>query len=256
MRLLNARFCSLSGWVRSFGRRTRQSLRLGASVTAELDSGSGGDIIVPSSLFFPSVTATLDVIRIDPRAFANILITSVTILRHVQFIDSLAFSNVLTISISIASDNLHFVMKSYFILDSSRKNLILHLGDEWHIAIPCHVQILCSSCFSLCNPVSSISFESHSELTPVESDACSSYSSLKSITIPRHVQILCSPCFASCESLSSISFEANSELTRIESNAFFLVLLSHQSQFLVMFKFCVHRVFHIGAANPLFIQAK
>jgi hypothetical protein len=83
-----------------------------------------------------------------------------------------------------------------------------------------HVQILCPSCFSSCESLSSISFETDSELTRIESDAFSFCPSLKSFTIPHHVQILCSGCFSSCSSLSSISFETDSELTRIESKVF------------------------------------
>jgi hypothetical protein len=75
--------------------------------------GSGGDIIVPSSVFFPSRVAALSVTRIDPRAFRSTRITS--------------------------------------------------------ILISPHVQILCSECFSDCNSLSSISFETKSELTHIES---------------------------------------------------------------------------------------
>jgi hypothetical protein len=88
------------------------------------------------------------------------------------------------------------------------------------ITIPHHVQILCSECFSYCNSLSPISFETDSELTRVESYAFLSCFSLKSITIPRYVQILCSQCFSSCQSLSSISFETDSELTRVQAGAF------------------------------------
>jgi hypothetical protein len=40
-----------------------------------------------------------------------------------------------------------------------------------------------------------ISFETDSELIPIESQAFWGCSSLKSITIPRNVQIICSECF-------------------------------------------------------------
>jgi Pyruvate/2-oxoacid:ferredoxin oxidoreductase delta subunit len=86
--------------------------------------------------------------------------------------------------------------------------------------IPHHVQILCSSCFSYCNSLSSISFETESELIRIDSCSFHGCSSLKSITIPHHVQILCSSCFSDCNSLSSISFETESELTRIDSCSF------------------------------------
>jgi hypothetical protein len=136
----------------------------GSEIDTGLDSGSGGDIAVSSSVFVSSLVATLDVIRIGPPAFASIPITSVT--------------------------------------------------------MPRHVQILCLECFSCRRSLSSISFETESELTRIESGAFSYCSSLKSITIPRHVQILCSYCFSSCTSLSSISFEAESGLVRIEAGAF------------------------------------
>jgi hypothetical protein len=87
------------------------------------------------------------------------------------------------------------------------------------IRIPRGVEILCSSCFSYCNSLSSISFENDSRLTRIESGAFYG-SALKSITIPRVVEILCSSCFSCCNSLSSISFENDSRLKRIESNAF------------------------------------
>jgi hypothetical protein len=62
------------------------------------------------------------------------------------------------------------------------------------ISTPRHVQILCSSRFSHCKSLSSISFEADSELTRIGSNAFTD-SSVKSITIPRHVQILCSSWF-------------------------------------------------------------
>jgi hypothetical protein len=74
--------------------------------------------------------------------------------------------------------------------------------------------------------LSSISFETDSELARIESEAFYSCSSPKSITIPRHVQILCSECFSYYTSLSSISFETESELARVEALAFNSIPLS------------------------------
>jgi hypothetical protein len=85
------------------------------------------------------------------------------------------------------------------------------------ITIPRQVQIRSSSRVSNCDSLSSISFETHSELTRIESKAFLGCSSLKSITIPRHVQIFCSECFSDCKSLSSIFFESACELKRIEA---------------------------------------
>jgi hypothetical protein len=87
------------------------------------------------------------------------------------------------------------------------------------ITIPRHVQILCSGCFSYCEPLSLISFERDSEFKCIESKAFY-FSFLKSITLPYHLQLLCSKSFFDCMLLSSISFQMDSELTRIESNVF------------------------------------
>jgi uncharacterized protein YuzB (UPF0349 family) len=85
--------------------------------------------------------------------------------------------------------------------------------------IPRNVEILESKCFSNCKSLSSITFESNSYLTRIESEAFYG-SSLQSILIPRNVEIVESKCFSNCSSLSSITFESNSRLTRIESFAF------------------------------------
>jgi hypothetical protein len=114
---------------------------------------------------------------------------------------------------------LYFAIISDFLLDSLNTKLIRYFGTESNIFIPRSIQTLCSSCFSCRNSLSSISFETDSELTRIESKSFDYCCSLKSITIPRHVQILCSSYFTNCNSLSSISFETDSELTHIEARA-------------------------------------
>jgi hypothetical protein len=73
------------------------------------------------------------------------------------------------------------------------------------------------------------------------------------VTITRHC--LCnssscsnswSYCFSNSNAISSISFETESELTHSNHIHFHHVLLSNHSQFLVIFKFFVHIVFHIA----------
>jgi hypothetical protein len=183
-----------------------------SATAARLHSGADGNITVPSSVFFPRLSATLRLTRIGGHAFKRALIISITIPRHVQIVCSFCFSSCNSLSsISFETDSeLTRIQSSAFFSCYSLES----------ITIPRHVQILCSSCFSSCNSLSSISFEIDSELTRIESCAFYSCSSLKSITIPRHVQILCSECFSSWNSLSSISFEIDSELMRIETRAF------------------------------------
>jgi hypothetical protein len=130
-----------------------------------------------------------------------------------------AFSHLSDVSILIESENLHFIVKSDFIKDSSDKRLIRSFRKESTVIIPHHVQVVCSWWASSCSSLSSISFGFDSELTRIESRAFSK-APLKSITIPRPVQILCSECFSYCNPLLSLSFEADSELRHIEAGVF------------------------------------
>jgi hypothetical protein len=59
-----------------------------AATGSDLDLGSSGDIIIPSSIFFSSPTAAPRVTRIDRPAFQSTQITSILIPRHVQIICS------------------------------------------------------------------------------------------------------------------------------------------------------------------------
>jgi hypothetical protein len=151
------------------GVRLRVSRRSVIVIGSDFELGSGGRIVVPLSVFFPSQVAVLRMTRIDPDAFQSKRITSLIIPRYVQF--------------------------------------------------------LCSSWSSACQSLSSISFETDSELTRIKSNTLYFCHSLESITIPRRVQIVCSECFSHCKPLSSISFETDSELTGIESRAFYYISL-------------------------------
>jgi hypothetical protein len=86
----------------------------GLTAATGLSVGRSGHIIVPSSVFFHSLAATLGVTQVGHGAFYSRLVTS--------------------------------------------------------MLIPRHVQIRCSSCFSGCKSLSSISFETDSELTRIESN--------------------------------------------------------------------------------------
>jgi hypothetical protein len=84
----------------------------------------------------------------------------------VDFIDGSAFSHISHIShilISIEAGN------SHFIVDSSCSKLIRYFGCGHDVMIPFNIEILCSSCFSNCESLSSISFENDSQLKRIES---------------------------------------------------------------------------------------
>jgi hypothetical protein len=117
--------------------------------------------------------------------------------------------------VGLASGDEVIVPSSAFFSSLAASLRVANIGrgsfDNQQIIIPRNAESLCSSCFSNCGPLSSISSENDSQLRRVESEALS-YSALKSITIPRNVEILCPSCFSNCRSLSSISFENGSRL--------------------------------------------
>jgi hypothetical protein len=92
-------------------------------------------------------------------------------------------------SISIESGNEYLVIEREFLIDVIHHRLIRNFSTQSDVKIPLNIEIVGCSCFSCCHSVSSISFESNSQLTRIESDAFSD-SSLQSIIIPSTVQIL------------------------------------------------------------------
>jgi hypothetical protein len=88
---------------------------------------------------------------------------------QVQSIDGSAFGEVNLLSCLIESDNRRFVIEDAFLLDVVDHRLIRNFADWPHITIPQDIELLGSSCFSGCQSLSSISFESNSQLIRIES---------------------------------------------------------------------------------------
>jgi hypothetical protein len=111
------------------------------ATAAKLNFGAGGNIIAPSSVFFPCLAEKLAVTQIGDRAFDKASIISIT--------------------------------------------------------IPRHVQILCSLCFSHCESLSSISFETDSELTRIEAGAFAG-TNFDCVIVPRSTSFIAGnafPCY-------------------------------------------------------------
>ena len=85
----------------------------------------------------------------------------------------------------------------------------------------------CGYQFSSCSSLSSVTFESGSQLTNIPSYAFFRCNNLQSITIPTSVTIMGEGSngqgaqFANCSSLSSVTFESGSQLTNVSSYAFY-----------------------------------
>jgi hypothetical protein len=139
--------------------------------------------------------------RIESCAFSSSSLKSIVIPRSVTFIDGSAFSNLESLSLSIETENRTFCVDGDFLFDFSKSTLICYFGSQKSVTIPHHVETLGPRCFSLLTSLSSISFETESQLKRIEPHAFSS-SSLKSIVIPRSVIFIDGSAFSSLENFS------------------------------------------------------
>jgi serine/threonine protein kinase len=106
-------------------------------------------------------------------------------------------------SISIEEGNERFVIDNDFLLDFDHKTLIRYFGSSSTILIPRNVEILCSSCFSYCQSLSSISFESDSKLERIEVSAFAG-TKLGRVLVPKHIAFVAGNAFpTSCAVLIS-----------------------------------------------------
>jgi hypothetical protein len=101
-------------------------------------------------------------------------------------------------------------------LSSLQKDDLFRIPRFWISSL---VEVIYESSFSLCDSLTSISFESASKLSRIERKAFSG-SGLESIHLPASVEVICGYSFAHCKSLSSVNFDADSRLQRIEEFAF------------------------------------
>jgi hypothetical protein len=74
-------------------------------------------------------------------------------------------------TISIESGNERFVIREDVLMDIVDHKLIRNLGNSPSVMIPRDIEIVGSSCFSSSESLESISFESNSRLTRIESNA-------------------------------------------------------------------------------------
>jgi hypothetical protein len=144
--------------------------------------------------------------------------------RNVQFIDGSAFIDVILSSIVIESGNEIFVVENGLLIDVLHQKLIRSFSKSSTIEIGRNIEILESNSFSQCKLLSSITFESNSRLTRIESEAFS-FSSLQSIVIPRNVEFIDGSAFFGV-TLSSISIESGNENLVIENGL--LIDVVHQ----------------------------
>jgi hypothetical protein len=93
--------------------------------------------------------------------------------RNVQFIEGSAFIIAAISSISIESENEICVIENEFLMDIVHHKLIRNLSRSSNLEMVSDIEIVGSSCFSYCESLLSISFESNSRLIRIESFAFS-----------------------------------------------------------------------------------
>jgi hypothetical protein len=138
--------------------------------------------------------------RIESSAFTHSSLRSLLIPRAVEFLDPSCFNTLSCPSISVESGNDHYLIDGFSLYDRGGTRLIRSFDCISVPVISSTIEILCSKCFAFCRSLRSISFESPSSLTRIESFAFA-FSSLRSIIIPTRVKILCSECFCYCLSV-------------------------------------------------------
>jgi hypothetical protein len=80
---------------------------------------------------------------------------------------------------------------------------------------PPSIEVICEWCFSSCKSLTSVRFDTNSQLSRLEKQALFG-SRLHSIHLLASLEVICESCFHSCKSLESVTFDANSRLSHVE----------------------------------------
>jgi hypothetical protein len=153
--------------------------------------------------------------RIENSAFAESCLTELFLQNSIHFLSGSAIAVSSLNTISFWPGQCDFQVHELFIEDITGRSLVRYLGSSSEIVIKSRIEILCESCFSHCESLTSIIFESNSKLHRIEESAFAE-SGLRTIQIPASVEVLCNECFSACQSLTSVTFESNSKLHQIE----------------------------------------
>jgi hypothetical protein len=108
---------------------------------------------------------------IESSAFWSFSLQSIEIPRSVQFIDGSAFAETKLDSVLIEAGSDIFHMEHKFLIDIVYYKLIRNFSVLSDVEFPRTMEILGSSCFSSCRRLSSISFESNSEMKRIEAQS-------------------------------------------------------------------------------------
>jgi hypothetical protein len=157
--------------------------------------------------------------RIEEHAFGNSGLKSIVIPPRVASVGVSAFVHVYPDSISISPHNKNFRIHDWILEDFDGSAVYRYLGTCNSIVVPSSVRVLRAECFSWCESLEIVVFQSGSRLERIEKGAFKA-SGLKSIAIPSSVVVLGKQAFYRCGSLQSVIFETGSRLWWIGEEAF------------------------------------
>jgi hypothetical protein len=133
--------------------------------------------------------------QIGAHAFSHSSLHLLTIPKTVSLIDGSAFEQLRDISISIADGNESFAVCGQFLMSKDETRIVRYLDSEASVTIPRRVEILGPSSFAECTFLTSVFFESESQLTRIESFVFVK-TLLPSFSIPRGVSFIAGSAFS------------------------------------------------------------
>jgi hypothetical protein len=182
-------------------------------------------------------------IEIGVRAFARCdSLSSISLPVSVQKVDGSAFARSSRCNVKIRKHSAHFRLIGKFGTDLCGELAHFSFGflefvqipvgirflsprclaglDLASVVIPRSVDVIGFECFSGCETLCLLEFESPSTLRIIEGRAFRACVRLSSIAIPSSVMTICAECFYDCRALHFVEFEKGSRLSTVEANAF------------------------------------
>jgi hypothetical protein len=148
--------------------------------------------------------------RIEKYAFTGSGLTDLLLPNSIPFLSGSAIAVSSLNTISFWSGQCAFQVHDLFIEDITGRSVVRYVGRSSVVVIESRIEILGESCFSNCQSLASITFESDSKLQQIEESAFAE-SGLTTIEVPASVEVLCNRCFFNYR-LTSITVELNSKL--------------------------------------------
>jgi hypothetical protein len=132
---------------------------------------------------------------------------SICLPASLQMIDGSAFACTDISRITVEEGNRHFRVSGDFLVDFNRSSVIRYFGSDSRVTLSRDIKTIGTGCFSSCNMLCSLFFESGSKLSRIEGKAFTDCPSLKTIVIPQSIEELRND-WSFGSSLQEVTFES------------------------------------------------